>query len=92
MAKIVKRVYRCKCGRTRPSNRKWCYTCRPRYSRCNLAESDEPYTLADRVAIARACDISYGQLMAIVHMGGEPPLKRPVDWPEGSAHAGGVRG
>lgn len=88
MAKIVKRVYHCKCGRTRPANRKWCYTCRPRCSRFQLAESDEPYTLADRVAIARACGIGYGQLMAIMESGAQPLLIRAVEWPEGSAHTG----
>ncbi len=88
MGKVVRRTYRCRCGRTRPANRKWCYTCKPRYSRIQLPETEEPYTLADRVAIARACAISYGQLMAIVESGGIPPPIRRVEWPEWSAHAG----
>lgn len=77
---------RCQCGRLKPGNRKFCYTCRPKRGALSLPETDEPYSLADCVAIARACGLSYGNLMPIMEQGSAPPLLRPVDWPEGSAH------
>ena len=86
MAKRVKRNYYCSCGRIRPAARKWCYTCRPKYSRFDAINLDAEYTLAERVAIARACDLSYGKAMAIMESGAQPPLIRAVEWPEGSVH------
>lgn len=88
MAKVTHRTYYCKCGRVRPSNRKWCYTCRPKRGALTLPETEEPYTLPECVAIARACGMSYGKLMSIMERGGTPPLMRRVEWPEGSVHAG----
>lgn len=82
------------CGRALPKGRREkCYVCRPlrphHKSRPPEAEFEAPeYTLADRVAQAEACGISYGQLMSIVEAGAELPLRRKVRWPEGSAHAG----
>lgn len=77
---------RCRCGRIKPANRAVCYTCRPKRGALALPETDEPYTLADYVAIARACDLSYGRLMAVMESGAAPPLIRPVQWPQGSRH------
>ena len=66
-----------------------CYTCKPKHSRKEPPESiQEPYTLSDRVAQARACGISYGQLMTIVELGAAIPAIRPVEWPSGSVHVG----
>ena len=80
---------RCKCGQIKPAARAVCYTCKPRYSRKEPPEIIyEPYTLPDRVAQARACGISYGQLMGIVELGAEIPAIRPVEWPSGSVHEG----
>ena len=53
--------------------------------KCDCQEPDE---LADRVAQARACGISYGQLMRIVELGAAIPAIRPVEWPSGSVHVG----
>ena len=80
---------RCRCGRIKPAGRTVCYTSKPRYSRKAPPENIyEPYTLPDRVAQARACGISYGQLMCIVELGAAIPAVRPVEWPRGSVHAG----
>ena len=80
---------RCRCGRIKPAARAVCYTCKPRYSRKEPPVSIcEPYTLPDRVAQARACGISYGQLMRIVELGAAIPAIRPVEWPSGSVHEG----
>ena len=80
---------RCRCGRIKPAGRTVCYTCKPRYSRKEPPDSvNEPYTLPDRVAQARACGISYGQLMRIVELGAAIPAIRPVEWPSGSVHEG----
>lgn len=67
-----------------------CYTCVPKHTRNQPPKEStlEPYTIADRVAQARACDISYGQLMRIVELGAHIPCIRPVEWPAGSAHVG----
>lgn len=92
MAKIgptASAARRCKCGRTKPTNRQTCYTCRPkRGTYIPLPETDEPYSLADWVAISRACGMSYGKLMGHVFLGGVPPIRRKVEWPVGSAHVG----
>lgn len=85
---IEGRARRCRCGRIKPSARAQCYTCRPKRSRVREPVTDEPYSLADRVAQARACGMSYGKLMPIVEIGAALPYLRPVEWPEGSAHAG----
>lgn len=80
---------RCRCGREKPPGRAVCYICKPKHSRKPPPESIyEPYTLADRVAQARACGISYGQLMRIVELGVAIPAIRPVEWPRGSVHVG----
>ena len=80
---------RCRCGRIKPAARSLCYTCKPKHSRKEPPESIyEPYTLPDRVAQARACGISYGQLMRIVELGAAIPVIRPVEWPSGSVHVG----
>lgn len=80
---------RCRCGRIKPFNRSQCYTCRPRKKDyIALPETEEPYSLADWVAIAEACGMGYGQLMAHVRVGGVPPVKKKVRWPAGSAHKG----
>ena len=80
---------RCRCGRIKPAARSQCYTCKPKYSRKEPPESIyELYTLPDRVAQARACGISYGQLMRIVELGAAIPTIRPVEWPKGSVHVG----
>lgn len=80
------------CGRDLPKDRREkCYFCRPKKTKRPLPEPkpDLPYTLEDRAAQALGYGISYGQLMAIIENGGKlPPLKRPIVWPEGSAHAG----
>ena len=86
---IENKAKRCRCGRIKPAARAQCYICKPRYSRKEPPESIyEPYTLPDRVAQARACGISYGQLMRIVELGAAIPAIRPVEWPRGSAHVG----
>lgn len=53
-------------------------------------EKENPYTLADRVAMARAYGLSYGKYMAILNddTGKLPPMRRPVEWPRGSSHSG----
>lgn len=86
---IENKAKRCLCGRIKPAGRTVCYTCKPRYSRKEPPDSvNEPYTLPDRVAQARACGISYGQLMCIVELGAAIPAIRPVEWPKGSVHVG----
>lgn len=79
---------RCKCGRIKPATRSVCYTCKPKWRRTPLPSTEEPYTLPDRVSQARACGISYGQLMRIVELGAAIPAIRPVEWPKGSVHVG----
>ena len=80
---------RCRCGRLKPATRTACFVCRPKNSRIDQRESTmEPYTLADRVAQARACGIGYGHLMQLVELGAALPYKQPVEWPRGSAHVG----
>lgn len=79
------------CGRDLPKGRKArCHYCRPPKPHRPPPDPkpDLEYTLADRVAQAEACEISYGQLMAIVEAGKEIPLRRKVRWPQGSDHVG----
>lgn len=85
---IENKAKRCRCGRIKPAARAQCYTCKPKRSRTPPPSTEEPYTLADRVAQARACGISYGQLMRIVELGAAIPAIRPVEWPRGSVHVG----
>lgn len=80
------------CGRDLPTGRtRKCYTCLPpkRHTPRPKPAPELPYTIHDRVAQTVAYGISYGQLISIIETGGKlPPLKRPIVWPEGSAHAG----
>lgn len=76
------------------AKRKLCETCQKTKAARRVAGEIKPtnppeYTISDRVAQARAYDLSYGKFMAIIETGGKlPPLKRPIKWPEGSAHVG----
>lgn len=86
---IENKAKRCKCGRIKPAARSLCYICKPKHSRKEPPESIyEPDTIADRVAQARACGISYGQLMRIGELDAAIPVVRPVEWPSGSVHVG----
>lgn len=78
------------CGSDLPRGRKrFCHGCKPkkRYKPEPEVREKLPYTLADRVAMARAYGLSYGQYMAHIENGWNlPEMIRPVEWPEGSEH------
>lgn len=84
------------CGRDLPKDRRQkCYICRPPKSRIDspVRKPDllgrEPYTIEDCCALAWAYGIDYGQVRCILDNNLPwPPRKRPLRWPEGSAHAG----
>ena len=81
------------CGRDLPKGRREkCFVCRPRRPHKTPPPepetSDPEYTLADRVAQAKACELSYGQLMALIEAGKPLPFRHKVYWPEGSSHEG----
>lgn len=81
-----------------PGRRRFCWDCRPRSSRggfhCRPSlgpvtpVTDERYTTADIVALARSYGLSYGKYVSILHdpKAMLPPQIYPVVWPIGSAH------
>jgi len=84
------------CGRDLPQGRrKKCYACLPVRTKLPIPQISpeesrkERYTIDDCVALAWAHDISYGRVIEILEHGWPwPPRKRPLIWPEGSAHVG----